>query len=425
MANVMMSGVYNHFLTSYASADTTKADSHKKNELKDIYKSIVRINKDSPLYLLKQDNKTQENAIALKEAARKMQGDLSLLKGDDDSLFTGKTASSSDEKAVSATFIGDSNGSSPSFDIEVKELATPQVNTGSFVPPGKSGLDPGSYFFDARIDSQNYEFQFLISNNDTNLDIQNRIVSLVNKAGVGLSASLITNENGENAIEIESENTGRSSPNVKAFDIMDALNSPKHGIVPYFGLGNTTSDATNAKFSINGDEHTSIRNRFTVANTYELELKDTSENPITITTKSDNEAIIDNIGKMVDSYNSFIDKISNFDDGKFSKHMITSSISAILGNRKDSLESIGIKLGDDSKISFDKDILTTSPDDIGEKMTPAKDFANSLDEFSKNIMLDPMKYTDSPVVNYKNPGKEHINPYVTSEYTGMMFNNYC
>jgi flagellar hook-associated protein 2 len=78
--NIMSNGIYNHFLTSYASNDITKADSHKKDELKDIYKSIVRINKDSPLYLLKQDSVNEETAIAFKESARKLQGDLAMLK---------------------------------------------------------------------------------------------------------------------------------------------------------------------------------------------------------------------------------------------------------------------------------------------------------------------------------------------------------
>ena len=40
-------------------------------------------------------------------------------------------------------------------------------------------------------------------------------------------------------------------------------------------------------------------------------------------------------------------------------------------------------------------------------------------------MLDPMKFADHPIVNYKNPGRTLPNPYITSEYSGMMFNNYC
>ena len=41
------------------------------------------------------------------------------------------------------------------------------------------------------------------------------------------------------------------------------------------------------------------------------------------------------------------------------------------------------------------------------------------------IVLDPMHYIERPVVAYKNPGHGFSNPYITSEYSGMMFNGYC
>ena len=46
---------------------------------------------------------------------------------------------------------------------------------------------------------------------------------------------------------------------------------------------------------------------------------------------------------------------------------------------------------------------------------------------TKEISVDPMKYVDRPVVNYKNPDNKDPtgSPYITSEYSGMMFNNYC
>ena len=47
-------------------------------------------------------------------------------------------------------------------------------------------------------------------------------------------------------------------------------------------------------------------------------------------------------------------------------------------------------------------------------------------EKTKDISVDPMKYVDRPVVNYKNPdNRDYSSPYITSEYSGMMFNNYC
>jgi len=44
---------------------------------------------------------------------------------------------------------------------------------------------------------------------------------------------------------------------------------------------------------------------------------------------------------------------------------------------------------------------------------------------TSQISLNPMKYVDKTVVAYKNPGKNFANPYVSSNYSGMLFNFYC
>ena len=59
-------------------------------------------------------------------------------------------------------------------------------------------------------------------------------------------------------------------------------------------------------------------------------------------------------------------------------------------------------------------------------LQPINNFADSLIDKTKEISVDPMKYVDRPVVNYKNPdSKNYSSPYITSVYSGMMFNNYC
>ena len=61
-----------------------------------------------------------------------------------------------------------------------------------------------------------------------------------------------------------------------------------------------------------------------------------------------------------------------------------------------------------------------------ESLDPINKFADALIEKTKDISVDPMKYVERPVVNYKNPdNRDYSSPYITSEYSGMMFNNYC
>ena len=47
----VMNTVYNNYLTTYTPKPLTKFDSHKKSELRNVYNSIVKLNKDAPWYL--------------------------------------------------------------------------------------------------------------------------------------------------------------------------------------------------------------------------------------------------------------------------------------------------------------------------------------------------------------------------------------
>ena len=55
-----------------------------------------------------------------------------------------------------------------------------------------------------------------------------------------------------------------------------------------------------------------------------------------------------------------------------------------------------------------------------------QNFGASLLRKTSQISLNPMEYVDKKIVAYKNPTHENFaTPYITSEYSGMMFNSYC
>ena len=65
--SAIMNTVYNNYLTAYASRQITKYDTHKKSELRSVYNSIVKLNKDTPWYLPTTNKDTQHYAVDLKE----------------------------------------------------------------------------------------------------------------------------------------------------------------------------------------------------------------------------------------------------------------------------------------------------------------------------------------------------------------------
>ena len=126
--SMALNTVYNHYLTTYT-PKTTRYDTHKKSELRSIYNSIVKLNKDSPLYILDSSRESREFAVSLKENARGLRNTIASLGGLDEKEMLGKKAAySSNEAIASVSYVGAGNitGPAPSFDIEVTALASNQ-----------------------------------------------------------------------------------------------------------------------------------------------------------------------------------------------------------------------------------------------------------------------------------------------------------
>ncbi|MCR5093812.1 MAG: flagellar filament capping protein FliD [Lachnospiraceae bacterium] len=435
MANsIQNEQVYNHFLTAYAPKEFTRADTHKKDELRNIYNSIVKLSKESPLYLLTNDSAMEADAVGIKESARGFQGMLADMEDDsENALFAKKSAYTTDSTMVSASYIGGDRALEdvPSFQIEVEKLATQQKNTGRYLPQDEpAGLAPGAYSFNVRVGDLNYEFQYSVRSGDSNYDIQERLGRLINKSNIGLSAEVSRNE-GWSALSITSNDYGIPLGREERFTFSEQGDGElRTGTIGYFGLDRNEIPAANAEFSLDGKTRTSTSNHFTVASMYELQLLKTrgeDDPPVTVGVKDDNASLIDRTRELVGGYNAFLDSVKGFRNDHFKANRVTNEVTGIAKQYYPALNSLGINITEDGHIDLDVEALTrsASSSDVRNDFRPIKEFAGALQEKMDQIVLDPMHYIERPVVAYKNPGHGFPNPYITSEYSGMMFNGYC
>jgi len=430
MSAFTVSNIYSNILTSYA-PKSSRYDSHKRDELKSVYKSIVKQNEDAPLFLMDESGESQKFAVNLKEDARELKNTISSLSSDySSSILDKKIASSSDSDLVEAKYIGpdDTIDNAPSFDISVEELASNQVNIGSFLPDNEMGMEPGNYSFDINVNDTDYEFQFSIEDGDNNADIESRIARLITHANIGLNASVIPGE-GSSALRIESNTTGIRGADGLNFVVSDENTSRTKGAVDYFGINNVSHYPSNAAFTINGKEHSAFSNNFTVDKSFELNLKGlTGEgSPVHIGLKTDLDALTENINNLAGAYNDFIRKAAEYTNsyGRSGKFMY--EMSTLAGSYANALDAVGLALQEDGTLSVDSKLLMNSASeaDPKESLSAIQKFTNALTRKSNEISLNPMKYADQVVVAYKNPGKNFPNPYVTSMYSGMLFSSYC
>lgn len=428
----VLNTVYNNYLTAYTPKPLTKYDTHKKSELRNVYNSIVKLNKDEPWYLPTTSKDTQQYAVNLKENARDLRNTIAQLGGlEKDGLFRKKSAYSTDEGIATASYIGpeDSGAEIPDFQVEVHSLATSQENLGLFLPGNsRAALSPDTYSFDVNINDMNYEFQFSVGENETNLAVQERLVRLINNSDIGLRASLAESE-GRTSLRLTSEATGLAPDKDYIFAISDDHTSKTHGAVEYLGLGYTSREASNASFSVNGEELTSPSNRLTLDKLFEVQLTGISSGSQSakIGLKTDVESLTDNVSHLVGGYNDFIKAASTYLESQSRSRQLVREMKGIASVYGSSLETMGLNLEEDGTLAIDKETLrqtATQTRDINETFSSLKSFSNMLLRKSDQVSLNPMDYVEKVMVAYKNPGHNYPNPYITSAYSGMMFDGY-
>lgn len=431
MSNAVLTNVYNHYLTTYAPKSTTQFDTHKKSELRSIYNSIVKMNKESPWYLDTTSKDSQEYAVSIKENARLLHNAIASLGGlDTEQTLEKKTAYSTDPAIAEAAYVGNAGGGAPAptLTLTVNRLAVSQENMGAYLPQGSAALPPDTYSFDVAINDLNYEFQFNINEGDTNKDVQERLVRLINNADIGITARLDEGD-ARSSIRLTSTATGLPDGKQEIFSISDDRTSKRSGAVEYFGLAYTSRPPANSSFLLNGEERSTASNTFTVGKMFEIELKNVSEpgTSVSIGLKTDVESLADNVNTLIGSYNSFVSNANSYLQSQSLSGRLAGEMGRIAAQYQNEMNAMGIRLQSDNTISVDDELLkeSASASDGSFSSEALKEFASALAKKSTQISLNPMNYVNRTIVAYKNPGHNFASPYITSSYSGMMFNSYC
>lgn len=428
----VLDSVYNNYLTAYSPKSLTRYDTHKKSELRSVYNSIVKLNKESPWFLPTTNRSTQQYAVDLKENARQLHNTIAQLGGlEENGLLHKKCAYSTDSEIATASCIGSHNSSEivPQFQLEVQKLASPQENMGLFLNDSKTGLPPDTYSFDVAINDMNYEFQFSVGESETNKEIQERLVRLINHSDIGIKASLIESES-RSSLRLLSESTGLPPGKNEIFQISDDHTSRTSGAVAYFGLDYTSREAANARFLINGEDRSASANHFTVGKMFEVELKGTCAEgkSIEIGLKQDVESLTENVTNLIGGYNSFMSATHSYLDSQAKSRQLIHEVEGIASLYQQSMESMGLNFNEDGTIRIDSSRLqeaAAEAADLSQTFGYLKDFSTQLLRKSNQVSLNPMNYVEKTIVAYKNPGHNFVSPYATSAYSGMMFNGYC
>lgn len=429
----MIGSVYDYYLTTYASRPATKSDTHKKSELRSVYNNIVKISKKSPLYKVSVSENIQKFAIDLKENARTLSTDANNLfeksleseksqkyVSDNEDVVQVKTLDNlSDAESVNTAFASH-------YNIEVLNLATPQINTSDYLNNDDLDIPKGAHSFEVNVGDSAYEFRFNATKDDTNKTVLEKLSRLINRSNIGLTSKMLYSSN-NSALEITSNATGLGfTPEI--FSIAPGENSPYDKVVSKLGLNNVSSYPTNANFLLNGMEKTTSSNTFTIGKSLEITLNGISKKgqATSISLNDDLDSVISSINDMISSYNNLLDLSNNSNEGSDDAAILNKEIHKTTRQYASNLENIGITINENGKMTFDEALFiqTANEDDLDKSLASLNSFRQAIVSRADDISINPMKYVDKVMISYPNPVHSFANPYMTSIYTGMMFNGY-
>ncbi|BCN32790.1 hypothetical protein [Anaeromicropila herbilytica] len=426
----MINTTYNYLPINYSNNKTTKYHSHKKSELKTIYNSIINLSRKSPVYLLNITNTNNNYALSLKQNAINLHETmLDLDENTLSSITDSKEVISSNTDIVDASLT--TSSSSDLLDqylIKVKQLATSQVNTGKEFNNISKPLKPGNYRFSIRTKDDIYEFQYNISTQVTSKDTQLKLVDYINQANIGVLATFESSQtNDAGRIRLESTSTGSDGNLI--FSLQDQKSdSSNPGIIDILQLNTLTSIPKNAVFELNGEEKTTSSNSFCINKSLNINLNASSNEVVTLSLVPDRDKIIAGLDSIIQPYNDIIRLSNEQSTNHRNAKRLMWEVSSIVNDYKNEFESCGLNINSNNEINLEESLILQAANDgdLQKIFSTSLGFIPSILNKSNEIMLNPMKYLDKTIVYYKDVTKPGVsNPYMTSIYSGMIFNSYC
>jgi len=248
-----MLNVYNYYMQDYVSR-SPRYSTHKRRELRDIYKNIVKMSASEPLYKIDLSESKQACALSIKESALALKDVNRTLQ--DTPLLHNAGIHSEAPDAVQASLLHRMELSefpeNARYDIEVSALASGQRNTGFLLPTEKSPLPEGGYSFTVAFETEQYSFRFNVAPNSSAFDLQSKLADFINKTGIGLEAQVaLHKELGISRLELSAKQTGIYGKSSFSVTDTEKPEGAESGLAEVFGLNHLASSAQNACYTVN------------------------------------------------------------------------------------------------------------------------------------------------------------------------------
>ena len=377
------------------------------------------------------------NAMNIRSGAEALRGSLHSMMGigrDNTSPFAAMkpTSGNTDLMTIIATDPNRlRNTNTSDFSVQVVNVAQAQRNEGANLEAAalatEAGFTQGANQMSLNVGGRQFDFSFNVTATDTVRDVQQRIASAVNSRNIGVSASVVFDqEAGTSALNLHSRDTGVDREGQPNFTVSG-------GGVSVLGVGNITQQAENAQFRVNrgftGALQTSRSNDVNLGNGITARLHDVGD--VDVTMARDVPSQIDSVRDMVNNFNRLMRDVRG-DDNSARRNVtrLEQQLTGLVVANAAGLERVGITVGRDGMLSINNDRLQSAAESgsLERFMTDGGTrgsfgFINRLERTVDNAIRNPASFIreTSSMPQFNSRQMIQMNQLM---HTGMLFNSW-
>ncbi|MBM7556099.1 flagellar filament capping protein FliD [Halanaerobacter jeridensis] len=334
-----------------------------------------------------------------------------------DSVFSERIASSSNTDVLTAS--ADTGATTTEYEVQVNQLAQAQVNeSASFDSDVASSFTTGDNTIQLSQGGQSEEININVLSSDTNSDVLNKLEDEINNSELDLSADIVTNDDGTQQLQVESNATGTSDK----FAISDVSGD----LATQTNLDNTVQAAQDAEYEVNGESQVSTSNQLEIDNgQLSFDLQSTGSS--TITVSPDNESVTEAAQSFVDQFNDTIGFLR--DNIQQSNSLeLAQNLTSITESSASDLDAIGIESRIDGTLSLNEEEFSQSLeenyDEVKETLGSVTGVASQVNDQVENTLSGPIsEYSQLSEYSLYNQSGQSIFPF-SSMYSGALFDSY-
>jgi len=282
----------------------------------------------------------------IKSASNALSGAIKDLSGP---AFSKQTMVSSDSDVMTVSFTGSNLSNVNDMSVNVDQIAMGQLNEGNRMQSnGLYSGDRGTNRFTVETGGKTTQLSINVAAGDSNRDVQQKMATAINNAGIGLKATVETDsKTNSSMLRIESANVGTAEKN--AVSIRDVTGNA----VAQTGANQVSRERQDAIYRVNGGEaRVSQSNTVNLGNGVSATFKAASDKEVSITRGNDISIIRGVVESLVRSYNNlFSAAAENVNDPR--AQGLASRLMNVTGAFSRSLQDLGIGFDSTGKMTID------------------------------------------------------------------------